>query len=163
MISYYGTDCDMYERFRMARLATNISNAGKIWDMGASLEDLEILYRRRPKEEESAENQARAYTGEVVEDTLNSTYWHALQEKLHAMEEYKVHGEEIRNAWQTKQSGGQGEPFYRDQAGFEEALEITIHAGEAVYRAKWGQKRCDLRAAGLKLDDQWRVEPGWED
>lgn len=138
MVSYYGTDCDMYERMRMAGLATDIADAGKIWDVGESLPDLGILYR--------------------VNDELNSTAWHKLQETLHAMQKEKVHGKLSRNSWQMQQHGGKGQPFYRDMAGFEEALEITIKAGEAVYKKKWGTGRCDLRNAGLHLEDQWNVE-----
>jgi hypothetical protein len=58
MISYYGTDCDMHERLRMAGLATDVADAGKIWDLGGSLPDLEVLYR--------------------IDDERNSTAWHGL-------------------------------------------------------------------------------------
>ena len=167
----------------MLGFATSIADAGRVFDLGQSLDDLEVLYRRKPTAKEQAAAEAivtEATTKEAEkptrrkethfrrlswpgstpapgEDTLNSTVWHALQIKLEAMMHDKVHGAEIRNAWQTKQTGGQGEPYYREMSGFEEALEITIHAGEAVYRAKWGQKRCDLRKAGLKHEDAWRV------
>jgi len=172
MISYYGTDCDMYDRMRMAGLATSNAHAGRVFDMGQSIPDLAILYRKKPTTAQLEPLKAtadgkgpaarRSYEGEMEEDALNSTAWWDLQHTLMAMEEDKVHGKEIRNSWQTKQNGGQGEPYYIPQAAFEEALEIQIHAGEAVYRAKWGQKRCDLINAGLKAGDEWRVEKGWE-
>lgn len=138
MISYYGTDCDMYERMRMLGLSTDIADVAKIWDVGGSLPDLEILYR--------------------VNDTLNGTVWHQLQKTLQSMQKEKVHGKLSRNSWQMQQHGGPGQPFYRDMAGFEEALEVTIKAGERVYKKKWGTGRCGLRHNGLELGDAWMVE-----
>lgn len=138
MISYYGSDCDMYERMRMLALRTDIADVGKIWDVGHSLPNLELLYR--------------------VNDSPNGTAWHELQAKLELMQNEKVHGNLLRNSWQTQQRGGVGQPFFRNIAGFEEALEITTKAGEAVYQKKWGTGSCALRDAGLRLEDQWRIE-----
>lgn len=163
MISYYGTDCDMYERMRMAGLRTDIADAGKVYDLGASLADLAVLYRLKPRQMISAgpaDNGTAANLDprQQGEDERGSGHWKRLQEQLQAMQEEKVHGALARNSWQTQQTGGQGEPYYRDIAGFEEALEITIKAGEAVYRRKWGTGRCDLIKAGLKEGDEWTVE-----
>lgn len=49
MISYYGTDCDMHERLAMAGLRNPIADAGMVYDVGKSLPDLEVLYRRKKK------------------------------------------------------------------------------------------------------------------
>ena len=49
MISYYGTDCDMHNRIYMKGLQTPIADAGKVFDVGKSLPDLEVLYRRKRK------------------------------------------------------------------------------------------------------------------
>ena len=49
MISYYGTDCDMHERLAMAGLVNPIADAGLVFDVGKSLPDLEVLYRRKKK------------------------------------------------------------------------------------------------------------------
>ncbi len=49
MISYYGTDCDMHERLAMAGLVNPIADAGWVYDVGKSLPDLEVLYRRKKK------------------------------------------------------------------------------------------------------------------
>ena len=49
MISYYGTDCDMHSRLAMNGLKTENADAGKIYDVGKSLPDLEVLYRRKKK------------------------------------------------------------------------------------------------------------------
>ena len=48
MIGYYGTDCDMHSRIAMNDLTTPIADAGQIYDVGRSLDDLEILFRRKP-------------------------------------------------------------------------------------------------------------------
>ena len=63
-----------------------------------------------------------------------------------------------RNYWQAQQQGGQGEPFYRDSAGFEKALWMTIALGRKIYSEKWGHRDCDLAEMGLKPGDAWRVE-----
>ena len=49
MISYYGTDCDMHARLGMNGLKTPIADAGQVFDVGKSLPDLEVLYRRKEK------------------------------------------------------------------------------------------------------------------
>ena len=49
MIGYYGTDCDMHGRFALNGLETPIADAGQVFDVGRSLDDLGILYRRRKK------------------------------------------------------------------------------------------------------------------
>ena len=63
-----------------------------------------------------------------------------------------------RNSWQLKQRGGQGEPYYYDADGWEQALQMTIEAGVKINEEKWGHKGCDLIKGGLKQGDQWRVE-----
>ncbi len=49
MISYYGTDCDMHSRLGMNGLTTPIADAGQVFDVGESLPDLEVLFRRKKK------------------------------------------------------------------------------------------------------------------
>ena len=49
MIGYYGTDCDMHGRFAMNGLKTPDADAGHVFDVGTSLDDLEVLYRRRKR------------------------------------------------------------------------------------------------------------------
>lgn len=49
MISYYGTDCDMHSRLGMHGFTTPIADAGKVFDVGKSLPDLEVLFRRKRK------------------------------------------------------------------------------------------------------------------
>ncbi len=139
MISYYTTDCDMYERMHMSDLLTDAVDVGEIRDMYESLPDLAVLYR--------------------VGDTKNSSKWHEMQELFKSMQDEKNDGEKHpRNDWQITQTGGQGEPFYRDPDGFAEALEINVQAGIKVYHQKWGKASCDLRGVGLSVDDAWKVD-----
>ncbi|RAL67906.1 hypothetical protein DID88_008631 [Monilinia fructigena] len=47
LIPFYGTDCDMHERLAMEGYAMNEWSAGAIWDVASSLDDLEVLYRKK--------------------------------------------------------------------------------------------------------------------
>ncbi|MCJ1223868.1 hypothetical protein MMC12_000511 [Toensbergia leucococca] len=174
MIPYYITDCDMHSRLNMAGYKAAIADAGLIYDLGESIPDLKVLYRRKPilaedassadeanSTHRSAEVFSEAYSTGMEEDSLGSLYWKDTQVELKAMVEEKVHGKLVRNSWQTRQTGGQGEPFYRDPDGFEQALQMTIELGGQIYAEKWGHKDCELRQAGLGAGDEWRVEHDW--
>lgn len=146
MVSYYGTDCDMYARLGMADLRSPIAEAGEIYDVGRSLDDLEILYRRKPKppnaKRASGTNNSTApppstYTGNTVEDTRNSEGYDQLVTELREMTESKKQ-DPYRNSWQLRQSGGEGEPYYYDPAGFEQALQMQIEVGLRINEEKWG-------------------------
>ena len=65
MISYYGTDCDMHERLAMAGLVNPIADAGLVFDVGQSLPDLEVLYRRKKKTNAKREEKT---TGSTFDD-----------------------------------------------------------------------------------------------
>ena len=66
MISYYGTDCDMHSRFGMNGFGTPIANAGQVFDVGKSLPDLEVLYRRKKKADKSKREER--VTGSTFDD-----------------------------------------------------------------------------------------------
>jgi len=172
MIPFYGSDCDAHERLTMAGLKQEDANAGLIYDVSTSVPDLGVLYRRvekepKSKEMDKAEHHIRSplsfgsHSG-PEEDERNSSAWHALTLTLDRMQEEKQHQEGGRNKWQSRQAGGQGEPYYRDPAGFEKAIEMTIDSGREVFNYKWGHRGCDLRASGLSAGDAWRVEPDWD-
>jgi hypothetical protein len=67
-----------------------------------------------------------------------------------------------RNTWQSRATGGKGEPFYRDSAGFEQGIQMTIEHGRAVFGQKWGHRDCDLPEQGLHVGDEWRVVQDWK-
>jgi len=210
-IPFYTTDCDMHARLEMERYDIQERPAGMLYDVGGSLEDLLVLYRKRygpdgtkipaanfrdPKveaEELSAiakgekeledagfddpENKSYlrstdpsplevSYNQQVnshkpqvdtgwVEDTLHSQLYQDLIDTMDRMQGSKNSGE--RNVWQAQQTGGQGEPFYRDSAGFDQAIQITIEHGRHVFSEKWGHRDCDIVKMGLKPMDAWKV------
>jgi hypothetical protein len=94
------------------------------------------------------------------EDILNSPSFKILTTTLDHMQNSKQAGS-TRNSWQARQTGGQGDPFYRDSVGFEEAILMTIEFGRQVFREKWGHRDCDIVRMGLKPEDAWRVEHDW--
>ncbi|KAF7865376.1 hypothetical protein EAF04_006353 [Stromatinia cepivora] len=69
-------------------------------------------------------------------------------------------GVDGRNKWQHQQSGGQGEPYYRNADGFEKAIQLTIGLGRRVYLEKWGTLECKLIENGVALDDEWKPREG---
>ncbi|KAI9798133.1 MAG: hypothetical protein M1835_004222 [Candelina submexicana] len=175
MIPYYGTDCDMHERLGMANLKSENGNVGLIYDTGASLPDLEILYRRKPRvlqAELSVESDMMHEKRELpdlidlndtVEDEFNSPAWEELHQAMEKLQYAKQHTETGfgRNDWQLRQAGGEGEPFYRHPEGFNIAIEMIIETGRRIFDEKWGHRGCDLRGVGLSAGDAWRVEHDW--
>ncbi|KAM7203944.1 hypothetical protein V8F33_001915 [Rhypophila sp. PSN 637] len=65
-----------------------------------------------------------------------------------------------RNTWQKSQSGGRGEPFYRDPDGFEQGILMQIDLGREVFSDKWGHRGCDI--ARSLVDLAWRLERDWD-
>jgi hypothetical protein len=92
---------------------------------------------------------------------ISSAYVH-LTDILDRMQGSKGSSSRGRNTWQARQSGGQGEPFYRDSAGFETAIQMTIEHGRAMFREKWGHRDCDIYEVGLRAGDAWKVEHDWK-
>lgn len=164
MIPFYLTDCDMHSRLGMAGLKQEDAYAGLIYDLGTSLDDLITLYRRASQKADTdaqpePSNEPNPLT--APEDTIDSDEYRALVQKLDEMQVDKNGREEGRNFWQSRQTGGKGEPYYRDPEGFETAIQMTIKHGRTVFAEKWGHRDCDLIDVGLGPDDPWRVEHDW--
>ncbi|RAL65492.1 hypothetical protein DID88_001058 [Monilinia fructigena] len=159
MISYYSSDCDMYQRLQMANIMLDTAEAGWVMDVGRTI-DLNLLFRRKynpnmpPKTAEEM--------NELEQDKMGEQGFKRLIEIVQEESELKNHDPRERNSWQQRQLGGQGEPFHRDPRGFETALEMMIAAGDEIYSEKWGHMGCDLKESGLQLDDAWMVEHDWE-
>ena len=66
MISYYSTDCDMHARFAMNGFEYQIADAGQVFDVGKSLPDLEVLYRR--EKNAGAQKREERITGSTFDD-----------------------------------------------------------------------------------------------
>lgn len=159
-VSYYTTDCDMHSRFHMAGVKMPTADAGHITDVAGSI-DLNLLFRKQI--DPSNPPTTVAQMNNLPEDDRGKTGYEQLLEAISVQSELKNHGEEERNSWQYKQTGGQGEPFYRDPQGFEWALQTAINAGVETYHEKWGHDGCDLMEAGLKTQDAWMVEKDYEE
>jgi hypothetical protein len=153
-IPYYGTDCDMYERFTMHGWSQGNGHVGAVYDVGSSLEDLHVLYRDRKDPNRNPNS--------TEPDTRNSEEYRSLRAYMDQMSAAKNDHEGGRNFWQATQSGGQGEPYYIDGDGFEKAIRMTMDHGGNVMSEKWGTHGCGIRAAGLKAGDEWRVEHDWD-
>lgn len=72
MIGYYGTDCDMHSRLKMNELVSPIADAAMVYDVSRSLDDLELLFRRRKKTSGSTENPGAEGTPRLVKDDLDA-------------------------------------------------------------------------------------------
>lgn len=157
-VSYYKTDCDMHSRFEMHGIKMPAADIGRISDVGSSI-DLNLLFRRKinpnnpPKTVEEF--------NKLPQDERGGTGFENLTDIIGKTVDRKS-GEGGRNSWQVKQSGGLGEPFYRDSAGFDLAMQQAIACGEQAYNEKWGHRDCQLTGAGLTWTDAWMVEHDWE-
>ena len=168
MIPFYMGDCDMHERLWMRDFKIENAEAGKVWDVSTSLDDLETLYRRGMKS--SKKKREAAGTPDVPTNSAtpdpsiprNSPKYQDLLHTLDEMQNRKNSDAAGRNTWQARQRGGQGEPFYRDAEGFETAVRMTMDFGRKVFEEKWGRGPCNIREAGLKEGDAWRVVADWE-
>jgi hypothetical protein len=97
-----------------------------------------------------------------TEDTPSSPLFSALLSILGDMTNSKGSSPRGRNTWQARQSGGQGEPFYRSPSGFETGIQMTIDHGRRVFAEKWGHRDCDIKPIGLQTSDMWAVGHDWE-
>lgn len=150
----------MHERFGMNGMKMEVADTGRISDVGGSI-DLNLLFRRKidPKNPPKTAAELDA----LPEGERGGKDFDKVTDAVQVMVDLKAHGEEERNSWQYKQTGGQGDPFYRDPRGFETALQMMIECGVSTYKEKWGHQDCGLRGAGLRPEDAWMVEHDWED
>ena len=194
MIPFYQTDCDMHERVWMSGLSIWDVYAGKIMDTNRAFDDLRVLFYRdgddSPLNELSKTNSseeqlfvAGSVTGnedvevksasawrpgpevETTKDAhLRGPHYKALIKTLEHWAMMKGGTLQYRNQWQRAQHGGQGDPFYRDEDGFQRALDRWIDIGwHDIWMDKWGISDCAAREAGLGLKDAWVVERDWRE
>ncbi|RFU24089.1 hypothetical protein B7463_g12245, partial [Scytalidium lignicola] len=217
LIPFYLTDCDMHERLTMNGWNKFEREAGLVFDVGSSLDDLIVLYRKqgtveasftdpnavedqlRKEAEEKAKQDKKTgdmktkrlenSTPEAIresdppkeflppsslptndasissnwkDDTIGSPLFRGILNVCDHMQNSKAASRLGRNSWQVRQTGGKGEPFYRDSEGFETGILMTIEHGRAVFREKWGHRDCDLITSGLGPDDAWKVKHDWD-
>ena len=151
-IPFYKTDCDMHERLRMAGYSLDHVFAGNVTDVGGTM-DLNLLFRKQIDLEKPPTTQAEMDA--VPELERGDESYDILVEHLGALNKGEWYGPD-RLFWQKQQSGGQGEPFYRDADGFDEAIKIMTDGGFKAYEKKWrGYDRCDLIDHGFGIEDAW--------
>jgi hypothetical protein len=97
-----------------------------------------------------------------ADDEIHSQAFEDMVKVLDTMYHSKWANARGRNTWQARQTGGQGDPFYRDSAGFDIGIQMTIEHGRAVFREKWGHRDCDIVDMGLMPDDAWKMEHDWK-
>lgn len=155
-IPFYGTDCDMHERLAMRGWVMKDAYIGFIYDMGLVLDDLRVLYR-----EDTNETLAMC-PGDTPEEKrpfgLNDCRYERVKWMCDDLQRKKQENKSGRNFWQAQQMGGQGEPFYRDPLGFDQAIMMSNENGQDIMGEKWGHQGCNIRGYGLNIQDQWRVE-----
>lgn len=125
-----------------------------------------VVSRAESESEAWYEFAAGAFTGtkegeKWEDDTIFSEKMKQMIRVLDQMQASKGQAPRGRNTWQARQTGGEGDPFYRDSAGFEQGIWMTIEHGRNVFREKWGHRDCDIVAMGLMPSDAWRVEHDW--
>lgn len=141
-IGYYMTDCDFHERIMMKDYKFQDENAGLIYDVGRSLDDLSILYHQGATKNDQGYRDIIPTCDQIQRDKNEDK-----------------HG---RDFWQGRQQGGKGDPFYRDPKAFEDAIQFAIQQGKVMLAEKWGHRECNLRASRLTLDMAWKVEKDWK-
>ena len=164
MIPFYMTDCDMHERLWMRKFRIEAAEAGRVWDVHTSLDNLERLYKRGGDGTKAKAKRGGTTNLQRGEPDVqrNSAAYQELVHSLNVLQNLKSNAEGGRNTWQARQRGGQGEPFYRDPEGFEKGIWMWMDFGRDVYTEKWGRGACDLREAGLVEEDAWRLVKDWE-
>ncbi|KAK3320554.1 hypothetical protein B0T19DRAFT_387177 [Cercophora scortea] len=186
-IPYYATDCDMYARLMWAGYWQGETSIGIILDVSSVLTDVGALLRipgihaSFPGDKNSwpdAGSDELAALLQMLDDMslridederrrrklvdMYGESWAHLVEVGRRMEEAKLADEGGRNTWQTRQTGGQGEPFAKDPEGFEIGVRMFIDAGRSVFAEKWGHRGCDIAPMGIKGEDAWRLQRDWD-
>ncbi|KAK6353441.1 hypothetical protein TWF696_005404 [Orbilia brochopaga] len=143
-IPYSGSDCDWYERVRLAGLVVHEhGSAGKIFDVHRSLENPEEKFFGLKGENEKVNSKRfRALVKELqrIEDDRND---HTLKEELGEM-------------------GGDGEPWTYNAKAFQMVLSEAVKSGGDIYGRKWGTHSCSLIDSGKTLKDAWARDVGIE-
>lgn len=175
-IPFYSTDCDFYLRQKWAGYFQGSTQVGIIIDTSTVLDDFGALFRipgihatfqgDPGPEDEAGDDVLKQLDADEREterkrlvDRDGETVEH-LVEIAYRMQAVKyIDGGWWRNMWQMRQGGGEGEPFYRDQDGFQVGLDTMIETGRRVFADKWGHRGCDIFDRSEK--DAWRLQRDW--
>ncbi|RDW71547.1 hypothetical protein BP6252_08110 [Coleophoma cylindrospora] len=189
-IPYYMADCDMYERLLMRGFKITDADAGRFFDVGTSLDDLLVLYRKRsadgtmknasfldlnaiidsdepekyniPDPPPPSTHHSSGRPDQWIDDAPNSPAFQNILDVSEQMQASKANSKSGRNLWKSRQKGGEGEPFYMRPQDFEAGVNTAMEYGRHVFSEKWGHRECDLLNAGLGEKDAWKVQHDWE-
>jgi hypothetical protein len=170
-IPYYATDCDFYERMKLAGYKAEEVQVGHVFDVADAIKDPEERFFPSPNQRGRNKWGIGPSGEEPLGGRLNSWRYKWLKSELTEMVERKANNPDGRNSWQSggederKPAGNNGkpkrkkpEPWTYDPKGFQAAWWTAADAGRATYIKKWGTMDCDLRGAGKTLDDIWLLE-----
>ncbi|KAI1330757.1 hypothetical protein F5Y16DRAFT_342024 [Xylariaceae sp. FL0255] len=178
-IPFHAADCDMYLRLHWAGFWQPQSESGLVFDVATAMTDIGALYRLpgshaafegdpvfatgsdRTRPHRAAELKREEDMYDWVEKEGES-FTH-LVEVAERMQEVKwAYQGAFANKWQSRQDGGEGDPFYRDPEGFGHGFDTIQDAGMRVFADKWGHRGCDLLEIGIEGKDAWRLERDWD-
>jgi hypothetical protein len=175
-IPFYASDCDMYVRLMWAGYWQGEQGqeqeqdpVGIILDVASVFDDLgALLGVKGVKASVRGLGLGAEWGNNGTDDDDGGEDYVETRERLlelgYQMEKAKyAEGNGWRNTWQVRQTGGQGEPFYRDPEGFEIGVRMMIDTGRSVFAEKWGHRGCDIARAGIKAEDAWRLERDWDE
>jgi hypothetical protein len=169
-IPYYATDCDAYERMKLAGYKVEEVQVGHVFDIADALKDPEERFFPSPNQRSRNKWGIGPAGEEPFGGRLNSWRYKWLKSELTEMVERKEKNPDGRNYWQAgakdeRKPGKNGkpkrkkpEPWTYDPKGFQAAWWGAADAGRSMYIKKWGTMDCDLRGAGKTLDDIWMLE-----
>jgi hypothetical protein len=182
-IPFQAADCDMYLRLHWAGYWQPQSEAGLVYDVGVPLNDIGALFRlpgahagfsgdpvygpaddkKQPHREAELKREQDMYSWVEKE---GESFQHLIEvaERMQAVK--WTEKDEDKNAspktWQSRQTGGQGEPYWRDPEGFGAGMDTITDAGRRVFADKWGHRGCDLLEMGIEHKDAWKLERDWD-
>ena len=152
MVGYYGTDCDMHGRIGINGMVTPIADAGQVFDVGKSLDDLEILYRRK-KKGATAEREKRREKQRDSE--ARSSFTGAFSSGANAASNLKPSTPEIKKYLDETTEDELGGPGWH---ALQETLEaMAKEKREDPYRNSW-----QLKQRGGQGEPYYYDADGWE-
>ncbi|KAF7871584.1 hypothetical protein EAF04_003691 [Stromatinia cepivora] len=152
LIPFYGTDCDMHERLAMEGFEMRDWAAGAIWDVASSLDDLEVLYRKKGGPDPSFVDP------NVVEELAQQANTSLIppSDKKHRPRDLgltNLFSEKNKKQWDD-------EPIAR--ASWDKLLEVLDHMGWSKGASKNGRNTWQGRQTGGWHDPYYRDSEGFE-
>ncbi|PBP19112.1 hypothetical protein BUE80_DR010054, partial [Diplocarpon rosae] len=169
MIPFYMTDCDMHARLEMAKYHIEEMPSGMVFDVGSSLDDLLVLYRKRDAPEAAfldpnvvATARAPAAAAAAVADTTHVARAGGSDLSAEAWLQFAAGALHLPGAGKDQVTWADDEIHSPSFVELIAAIWMTIEHGRHVFREKWGHRDCDIVKMGLRPSDAWRVEHDWE-